>query len=316
MRIITIGTPLPDFVIHVSKEYLAENVGPKESYVTIKELAVFQERVKNLPSIPVESSGGSALNTSKGLQGLGENECIHLGVIGSDTVGHDLEENLRKRGIISVLQKIEGDTGRIIGYVTPGGNRTFCYFPGVSDAMADLDLNPALFKGADLVHMDGYTLLFPELCERVITIAKEHGVAVSFNMPSYTLVEAKKPELQKLLKRVDLLIGNKLEAQTFTGKEPREACLELQKICPTVVVTTGKKGGWVADKEGIDSFEAVPTEVVDTLGAGDYFTAGFAHAWLRKKPKKECAHLGAKLAAEVIKIVGADLSPDKVKSVL
>lgn len=46
-----------------------------------------------------------------------------------------------------------------------------------------------------------------------------------------------------------------------------------------VVVKQGARGGQVVSAAGTATFGACPTEVVDPIGSGDAFTAGFAHAW-------------------------------------
>ena len=317
MQIVTVGTPVEDFVVHVSAQYLAEHVGEVESFGEVKELSVFQEKVKQLPTPAKECPGGSALNTANALQGLRKNRCRHFGVIGSDELGKRFLQELARRGIDSKLQIVDGETAQAICYVTPGGNRTFRNFLGVSHAMSDLKIDPEMFVGCDLVHFDGYTILFEGLCEKVMKIAKEKRVAVSMNMPAFTIVAKHKDELLNLIsKNVDVVIANKKEAEILTGKGPEEACRELQKLCHTAVVTTGKEGGFVANADGVIHFDSIPTEVVDTVGAGDWFAAGFLHLWLRKRPSKECADLGAVLASEVIKIVGADLPPEKIRQVM
>jgi sugar/nucleoside kinase (ribokinase family) len=48
-------------------------------------------------------------------------------------------------------------------------------------------------------------------------------------------------------------------------------------------------------------------KAIDTTGAGDYWAAGFLTGWLKKKPLKDCAAMGARLGAEIVQVIGADL---------
>ncbi len=67
-----------------------------------------------------------------------------------------------------------------------------------------------------------------------------------------------------------------------------------------VVVKLGNQGslGWSAGR--VISQEAVPVDVVDTVGAGDVFNAGFLHARVRGEPLERCLRFGAATAAVYI----------------
>ena len=73
----------------------------------------------------------------------------------------------------------------------------------------------------------------------------------------------------------------------------------------TVLVTCGARGSLVASKQGWSWLASVPVDVVDTIGAGDAFTAGFvagilagetdsaAQARATNAAAKACSHAGA-----------------------
>jgi sugar/nucleoside kinase (ribokinase family) len=52
------------------------------------------------------------------------------------------------------------------------------------------------------------------------------------------------------------------------------------------------------------------TNVLDTTGAGDLWASGFLYGYIQDWPLAECAALGARLGAEVVQRVGADLEED------
>lgn len=72
-----------------------------------------------------------------------------------------------------------------------------------------------------------------------------------------------------------------------------------------VVMTRGAKGALMVSENGATEQPGIPTQVVDTVGAGDSFTAAFVLGWLRGDPPQEilrkacenaaltCAHSGA-----------------------
>lgn len=72
-----------------------------------------------------------------------------------------------------------------------------------------------------------------------------------------------------------------------------------------VVMTRGAKGAMMVSDKGTAEQPGIPTNVVDTVGAGDSFTAAFVLGWLRGAPPQDilrkacenasitCAHSGA-----------------------
>lgn len=67
-----------------------------------------------------------------------------------------------------------------------------------------------------------------------------------------------------------------------------------------VVITFGEQGSMAADANGVVTYGIEPAEVVNTVGAGDSFIAGFIHAYLNGLEMKECLKSGAQVAAKVV----------------
>ena len=59
------------------------------------------------------------------------------------------------------------------------------------------------------------------------------------------------------------------------------------------------------DGESFYPGQIVPCSVVDTMGAGDSFIAGFLMAWLKKEPIPACMRAGAENAAVTLGYPGA-----------
>lgn len=77
------------------------------------------------------------------------------------------------------------------------------------------------------------------------------------------------------------LVLNEHEATRLTGlQDPRAAAHDLLKHdVDVVVIKQGALGGLVATRTHVNTFGAVPTPIVQPLGSGDAFSAGFAHKW-------------------------------------
>ena len=78
-----------------------------------------------------------------------------------------------------------------------------------------------------------------------------------------------------MLRYVDIVFLNQVEAKAMTGKEPLEAAKTIAKHGPGhVVVKMGEKGALYYGTRGQKHIEPYPApRVVDTTGAGDAFAA-------------------------------------------
>ncbi|MFO7725627.1 MAG: PfkB family carbohydrate kinase [Oceanipulchritudo sp.] len=150
----------------------------------------------------------------------------------------------------------------------------------------------------------------------VLKSAREAGCTISLDLASFEVVEATRDILPDILRNyVDLLFANEDEAATFTrGSRDDLAKLasELADYCELAVVKGGREGAWLARKgDEVLHVPAVPgITATDTTGAGDYWAAGFLTAWLRGKPLETCAAWGARLGAEIVQVIGAELPED------
>ena len=85
-------------------------------------------------------------------------------------------------------------------------------------------------------------------------------------------------------------------------KEVKELMKKYQSLGPTLVVATfGEDGSLVWDGKEFYSAGITPAEkVVNTVGAGDSFLAGFMHGIMTGKSIPECQKEGADLSAKIV----------------
>ena len=89
-------------------------------------------------------------------------------------------------------------------------------------------------------------------------------------------------------------------------KEIRDTLRKIHASGPEIAIAMrGSKGSMAYDGKNCFSFGIIPTEVVDTLGAGDSYIAGFTTAWLNRNSVPECMKAGAECASETIRYSGA-----------
>jgi sugar/nucleoside kinase (ribokinase family) len=82
--------------------------------------------------------------------------------------------------------------------------------------------------------------------------------------------------------------------------------LQYAQIC---VVSLGAKGCVARHRDGtVGRAPAGGVKVVDTIGAGDYFTSGFLYAHLMGCSLQQCAAVGCQSGSEAVKVKGSILS--------
>lgn len=98
-------------------------------------------------------------------------------------------------------------------------------------------------------------------------------------------ISGKRPELLKLLERVDMLLLNDEEARQLSGEANLPAAARaIRKLGPrAVVIKRGDAGALLFHEGGVFAAPAFPIEdVVDPTGAGDSFAGGFM-GWLARE---------------------------------
>jgi sugar/nucleoside kinase (ribokinase family) len=109
----------------------------------------------------------------------------------------------------------------------------------------------------------------------------------------YTTQRLSDPGLADTLSTIDIFAPNLSEAIQITGATTPETALEiLAHYCPLVVIKCGADGVIARRGSEVWQIDALPTEAVDTTGAGDCFNAGFLAAYLRGEPVETCLRYG------------------------
>jgi sugar/nucleoside kinase (ribokinase family) len=139
-------------------------------------------------------------------------------------------------------------------------------------------------------------------------LAKEAGLCVSLDLPSYTMVEWHRDFLNEMVgKYVDVIFANEEEAFAFTGKQPEEALTELSRQCDISVVKIGKKGSWVQCNDFAIHEGAYEVQPIDTTGAGDLYASGFLYGVATAANIRASARIASLLASYVIQTLGAKI---------
>ena len=171
------------------------------------------------------------------------------------------------------------------------------------------DVDWALVRGARLVHLTGVTAALGgnlrDVVRRAIAEAVGAGVPVSFDVNYRSRLWSPKEArdfLGEILPRVrHLFIGADDAATVFELEGSPERVLEgLSGLAPaaTIALTLGEAGGAVLTASGIHRpSRRYVVSVVDRVGAGDAFAAGFLWATLIGRDAQQAVDAATALAA-------------------
>ena len=133
---------------------------------------------------------------------------------------------------------------------------------------------PASYQGADILMLGN---LSPAVQISVIEQMKERPKLIVLDTMNFWM-EIAMPDLEKVLKEVDVLLVNDSEARQLSGQYSLvRAAKEIMKMGPQyLVIKKGEHGALLFDGDHVFFAPALPIdEVFDPTGAGDTFAGGF-----------------------------------------
>jgi len=237
---------------------------------------------------------GAEANVAIGLARLGH-AVRYLSVLGDDLFGRAIAKGLRGEGVdISAVKfSAEHPTGVMFKNRWPGNEPEVLYYRRHS-AFAQADagtFDAALWRDARVIYLTGITPALSAGClalmREVLTDAKARGIAVwldpNFRRKLWS-AEAFAETIGGMLPLVDTVLPGLTEGWLLTGKsEPAEiACVLMGMGAKNVVLKAGEQGAMVYTKEGLAAVGRIwaSGRVVDSIGAGDGFAAGYLSGFL------------------------------------
>lgn len=213
--------------------------------------------------------------------------------VGDDSFGTLAVERLRERGV-DLAGIAHGAKSGVTLILPHGPQRHILTYPGTIPELRFEDLDLDYLASARHFHMSSLFLQrellphVPELFRRM----KSAGLTTSLDTNDDP-DDRWDSVLEEILPHVDILLPNEREAMKISRADDVETALSriAQKV-ETVVVKKGASGA-VAIRDGRRfSVPAVPVAVIDPIGAGDSFDAGFLHQFLRGADLATCLAYG------------------------
>ena len=291
MNVITLGVHVLDVLVRPVEEIPAGQGG---------------QLVEQIRITPAGSAGGTAITLAK----LGA-RVRSAGAIGQDELGDVLLELLGGFGVDTSLlvRRPDVQTSASVLPIRQDGSRPAFHVVGANATYASADAPWDAIAAADFLHLGAPELMGGEEAARILGFAKEHGTVTSADLlapgeQAAAIVDWVGPALE----HVDYLLPNEEQVIGLTGRDDLvEGCRELlARGVGCVAATRGAEGAVVISADDEERVPALATEVVDTTGCGDAFSAGFLRGLSLGRAPRESALLGSAAAALVAGGLGSD----------
>jgi len=245
--------------------------------------------------------GGSAANFATQSARLGVRTML-VSCVGDDAYGQLVVKEIAQTGVdTTCLLVLENQPTGIFVYTHDArGDRIVVVEPGANRFLEKRVFEEEKLLDAQLIHIAGS---FPMLIDRTTELATSYGMILSLDPGRAGL----SLDYDKILKRTDLLFVNQGELKNYFKINPNESALRaFAKTFPgIVIVKMGDKGAIATDGFEYCTSKIFEVPVVDTLGAGDSFAAGFVTAWMRSERIEQALNVGNAVAALTITEAGA-----------
>ncbi|GAN68847.1 adenosine kinase [Acetobacter orleanensis] len=311
--ILGIGNAITDILATVEPTFLLEqNLTPGSMTL------IDADRADSLTAgLKVERvmGGGSAANTCVVAAQFGA-RVAYLGKVAHDTAGQKFAQDLQDNGITFPSTPLDGHisenlpTARCVVMVTPDGQRTMATYLGACTHFTPDDVLPELIAASKIVYLEGYLFDPPhaqEAFRRAATLAHQNGRQVALSLSDPFCVGRHREAFLDLVKgHVDILFANEDEICALYETESFETAARHTLADTTFAALTRSGLGSVVIHDGqMTTVAPVPTQVVDTTGAGDAYAAGFLAGLTSGRTLPECGRLASVAASEIISHVGA-----------
>lgn len=230
--------------------------------------------------------------------------------IGGDPLGERMLATLSQAGVDTSLVRRDADARTGVYFKDPGPRATRVYYyrsGSAASRMGPEDLDGLPLATAAVVHFSGITPgLSPscaELTSDLVRRVRGSGTLLSFDVnyrPGLWPAKTAAPVLLKLSREVDIAFVGLDEALSLWGTRSARDVRSLIGTDNVLVVKDGAVGATEFDGAAETFASALDAEVLEPVGAGDAFAAGFLSALLREQPAAARLSLGHVLAVRAL----------------
>lgn len=253
---------------------------------------------------------GAEANVAIGLARAGQS-VEWFGRVGDDPFGARIRSHLAARGV--VVDAVIPDSQRPTGLYfkdRAGSRSTMFYYRSGSAASAMGPADAAALRLAErrLVHVSGITPALSESCDSLVESLLDAGrgpgaPAVSFDVNHRSKLwsaDTAAPRLLALARKATIVLVGRDEAEMLWGTATPAEIRSLLAEVPFLVVKDADIGATEFAGDAEVFVPAMPVDVVEPIGAGDAFAAGYLAGWIAEEDSAARLRRGHQRAAEVL----------------
>ncbi|GAB3270943.1 sugar kinase [Sinomonas notoginsengisoli] len=216
----------------------------------------------------------------------------HLGIpsawvsaVGDDVLGRRIVRSVEERGVDTRWVTSDPDAPTGVYFKDPGHGVLYYRRGSAASRMSPATLASVPLEDAEIVHLSGITPALSATCAALVDAVFEQVAAsdatVTFDVnyrPSLWPEGTASDVLRQLANRADVVLVGLDEAQALWGCGTPEDGRALLAEPDRVVVKDGEVGATELSSTGTVFEPAIPTEVLEAVGAGDAFAAAYLAA--------------------------------------
>lgn len=278
--------------------------------INIDHLPKSQENLH--PTAQSMALGGCAYNVAC-VMDLFKAPHTFLTPVGGGMYGDYVAKELKKQGREIPVYLPEQENGCCYCLVEASGERTFLSCHGVEytfqkewmDRYRADDFSIAYICGLEVEEATGINL---------VEYFEDHPELPVCFAPGPRGVQIKDGKLERLFALSPMLHINELEAEALSGlTDIPSAARKLQDLTQnTVIITLGDQGTYCLEQDGTSyTVPAIPTTVVDTIGAGDSHIGAVLSCLTKGMTLRQAIETANKVSSAVVSVKGASL-PEEI----
>ena len=272
---------------------------------------------------PYLIGGGTAANTAVALARLGV-DASFVGTVGNDQYGRYIVDDFIKERVrienLSVDDNV--NTVGVFAFVDEHGERYLWGWPRTKQSFKKLDLgkiNFGLFEDADWIHSTGMVFVDNTSARSsilsIFKFANENKIKTSFDLNlrvnNGKIEDEYRDSILSIVELSNVVLGS-AEEEIFclgTHSDWIDTARDLTESNRIVVARLGSNGAMALTSDEEFYSDAFSVDVVDTIGAGDVFNAGFIAAQISGYSLQRSIDWGNAVSGYTVAKEGARSSP-------
>jgi len=263
-------------------------------------------------------AGGAESNVASMLAKLGVHSAW-IGALGSDPFGDIILSSLQQDGVDTSFVKVVDAKKTAVYFkdVLLDSTKVFYYRESSAMSFAGPELlDSARSQTWDIIHMSGITPALSSSCEsltREVIAGKGLGSALkSFDInyrPSLWTEGKAAPLLQEIANQCDIVFVGLDEAAELWGAQSVKDVREVLPEPGWLVVKDSENLATELNAKGTFAKPAIGGDIVEKVGAGDAFAAGWLAGFLEDQSADTRLQMGHIMAAQVLRTYSDTANP-------